>query len=257
MPAANYNAEVLANRAVNGSVMLMTARWDETTPAPVCGQFYMLRAWKADEAPLLSRPISVHRFDREAKEIEFLYEVKGMGTEKLAALKAGESVQLTGPSGHGFPTDGTLGGTVAVVGGGIGTAPLLQLVRELAEKGVTVDFFAGFRDEPYEMQPYSELCRTVGIATDSGRFGHHGFVTELFDPKAYTAVCTCGPEIMMQKTALMCMRAGTPVYVSKESKMACGVGACLGCTCKTKEGGGVCVCKDGPVFEGSVLYELD
>mgnify|MGYP000759658896 CR=1 FL=1 len=74
MPAANYNATVLANGAAGENVMLLTARWDETTPAPACGQFYMLRAWKAEEAPLLSRPISVHRFDREKKEISFLYE---------------------------------------------------------------------------------------------------------------------------------------------------------------------------------------
>ena len=67
MPAANYNAAVLANGAAGENVMLLTARWDETTPAPACGQFYMLRAWKAEEAPLLSRPISVHRFDREKK----------------------------------------------------------------------------------------------------------------------------------------------------------------------------------------------
>ena len=112
MPAANYNAAVLANGAAGENVMLLTARWDETTPAPACGQFYMLRAWKAEEAPLLSRPISVHRFDREKKEISFLYEVRGTGTQKLAALRPGDTVALTGPSGRGFPVDGTLGGAV-------------------------------------------------------------------------------------------------------------------------------------------------
>ena len=113
MPAANYNAAVLANGAAGENVMLLTARWDETTPAPACGQFYMLRAWKAEEAPLLSRPISVHRFDREKKEISFLYEVRGTGTQKLAALRPGDTVALTGPSGRGFPVDGTLGGAAA------------------------------------------------------------------------------------------------------------------------------------------------
>ena len=236
MPAANYNAAVLANGAAGENVMLLTARWDETTPAPACGQFYMLRAWKAEEAPLLSRPISVHRFDREKKEISFLYEVRGTGTQKLAALRPGD--------------------TVALVGGGIGTAPLLQLAAELAAQGVDVDLYAGFRDEPYRVDAFSAACRSVHIATDSGRHGHHGFVTDLLDPAKYTAVCTCGPEIMMEKVAKMCLRAGVRIYVSREAKMACGVGACLGCTCKSKNGG-VSVCKDGPVFEGSVLYELD
>ena len=169
MPAANYNAAVLANGAAGENVMLLTARWDETTPAPACGQFYMLRAWKAEEAPLLSRPISVHRFDREKKEISFLYEVRGTGTQKLAALRPGDTVALTGPSGRGFPVDGTLGGAVALVGGGIGTAPLLQLAAELAAQGVDVDLYAGFRDEPYRVDAFSAACRSVHIATDSGR----------------------------------------------------------------------------------------
>ena len=169
MPAANYNAAVLANGAAGENVMLLTARWDEATPAPACGQFYMLRAWKAEEAPLLSRPISVHRFDREKKEISFLYEVRGTGTQKLAALRPGDTVALTGPSGRGFPVDGTLGGAVALVGGGIGTAPLLQLAAELAAQGVDVDLYAGFRDEPYRVDAFSAACRSVHIATDSGR----------------------------------------------------------------------------------------
>ena len=169
MPAANYNAAVLANGAAGENVMLLTARWDETTPAPACGQFYMLRAWEAEEAPLLSRPISVHRFDREKKEISFLYEVRGTGTQKLAALRPGDTVALTGPSGRGFPVDGTLGGAVALVGGGIGTAPLLQLAAELAAQGVDVDLYAGFRDEPYRVDAFSAACRSVHIATDSGR----------------------------------------------------------------------------------------
>ena len=174
----------------------------------------------------------------------------------MAALRPGDTVALTGPSGRGFPVDGTLGGAVALVGGGIGTAPLLQLAAELAAQGVDVDLYAGFRDEPYRVDAFSAACRSVHIATDSGRHGHHGFVTDLLDPAKYTVVCTCGPEIMMEKVAKMCLRAGVRVYVSREAKMACGVGACLGCTCKSKNGG-VSVCKDGPVFEGSVLYGLD
>ena len=83
--------------------------------------------------------------------------------------------------------------------------------------------------------------------------GHHGFVTDLLDPEQFDVVYTCGPEIMMEKVARMCLAKGVRVYVSKEAKMACGLGACLGCTCKSKNGG-VSVCKDGPVFEGSVFY---
>lgn len=255
MPAANYNAAVLANGAAGENVMLLTARWDETTPAPACGQFYMLRAWEAEEAPLLSRPISVHRFDREKKEISFLYEVRGTGTQKLAALRPGDTVALTGPSGRGFPVDGTLAAPSrwwAAASHRAAAAACGRACRAGRGRGP----LRGLSDEPYRVDAFSAACRSVHIATDSGRHGHHGFVTDLLDPAKYTAVCTCGPEIMMEKVAKMCLRAGVRVYVSREAKMACGVGACLGCTCKSKNGG-VSVCKDGPVFEGSVLYELD
>ena len=107
--AVSYTHLVLANGAAGENVMLLTARWDETAPAPACGQFYMLRAWKAEEAPLLSRPISVHRFDREKKEISFLYEVRGTGTQKLAALRPGDTVALTGPTCRPRETHGPRG----------------------------------------------------------------------------------------------------------------------------------------------------
>lgn len=254
MPAANYNATVLANGAAGENVMLLTARWDETTPAPACGQFYMLRAWKAEEAPLLSRPISVHRFDREKKEISFLYEVRGTGTQKLAALRPGDTVALTGPSGRGFPVDGTLGGAVALVGGGIGTAPLLLLCKELCRAGVRPDLFVGFRDTTYGMDRFVPWCRDIYAATDSGKEGHHGLVTDLLDVSKYDIVLTCGPMVMMRGVAKLCAAAGVPCLASLEKKMACGLGACLGCTCHTKIGP-VTVCKDGPVFNAQEVFD--
>ena len=254
MPAANYNAAVLANGAAGENVMLLTARWDETTPAPACGQFYMLRAWKAEEAPLLSRPISVHRFDREKKEISFLYEVRGTGTQKLAALRPGDTVALTGPSGRGFPVYGTLGGAVALVGGGIGTAPMYQVTRELAAAGVRPDVFFGFRDAPYCMEEYRSIANLVKVSTDTGAVGFHGFVTQLYDPADYDAVLVCGPTVMMKNAARLCAEKGTPCFVSLEKKMACGIGACLGCTCETKSGEGKSVCKNGPVFDATEVF---
>lgn len=254
MPAANYNATVLANGAAGENVMLLTARWDETTPAPACGQFYMLRAWKAEEAPLLSRPISVHRFDREKKEISFLYEVRGTGTQKLAALRPGDTVALTGPSGRGFPVDGTLGGAVALVGGGIGTAPLLLLCKELCRAGVRPDLYVGFRDASYGMESFVPWCHTIHLATDSGSEGHHGLVTDLLDVRNYDIVLTCGPMVMMRGVAKLCADAGVPCLASLEKKMACGLGACLGCTCHTKIGP-VTVCKDGPVFNAQEVFD--
>ena len=184
--------------------------------------------------------------------------------ERFASAMAYFSEQLRK---HSIPLCRTSADVSAILqNGGVGAALSIEgaeafdcdpgRLEELAAQGVDVDLYAGFRDEPYRVDAFSAACRSVHIATDSGRHGHHGFVTDLLDPAKYTAVCTCGPEIMMEKVAKMCLRAGVRVYVSREAKMACGVGACLGCTCKSKNGG-VSVCKDGPVFEGSVLYELD
>jgi dihydroorotate dehydrogenase electron transfer subunit len=252
MRAVNYDARVLANEPQSHNIFLLTVHWDTASPRPAPGQFYMLRAWAADEAPLLSRPISLHTFDAENAELTFLYEVKGIGTQKLAQLKKDDTVQLTGPMGTGFPLK--KGETVALVGGGIGTAPLLALANALRDAGVEADFYAGFRDEPYRLAPFVAVCRAVHVATDSGNYGHKGLVTELLRPAKYDAVYTCGPEPMMEAVARMCIAQNVPVYVSKEAKMACGLGACLGCTCKTKSGAPASVCKDGPVFDGSVLY---
>ena len=122
MHAANFNATVLENVALGDSIFRLRAAYDTVAPAPCAGQFFMLRAWRADEAPLLSRPISVHDYDAKLGEITFLYEQRGLGTEKIAAQKAGDLLQLTGPAGNGFPLE-ALHGKVALVGGGIGVAP--------------------------------------------------------------------------------------------------------------------------------------
>ena len=220
------------------------------------GQFFTLRAWGADEAPFLSRPISVHKWDAETQTVEFLYAVVGEGTRKLTALMPGDSFQLTGPMGNGFDTADLLSRykKIAVVGGGIGTAPMYQLTRELAAGGVKPDVFFGFRDKPYCMEEYRSIANSVKVSTDTGAVGFHGFVTQLYDPADYDVVLVCGPTVMMRNAARLCAEKGTPCFVSLEKKMACGIGACLGCTCETASGEGKSVCKNGPVFDAAEVF---
>lgn len=253
MSASYCKTKIIENKPLSDNIYLMVVALGDNEPKPICGQFYMLRNWPQTDAPLLSRPISVHYFDEEKQEIYFLYEKRGNGTQKLAQALAGDEIELTGPSGNGFDVQ-KLSGKIALVGGGIGTAPLLQLAKDLTRNGAEVTCLLGFRDFAYQIKEFEKHCVQVKIATDKGSFGHKGFVTDLLNPQDFDAVCVCGPEIMMEKTARMCMAKNVPVYVSKEGKMACGVGACLGCTCKTKNGG-KSVCKDGPVFEGSEIYD--
>ena len=236
--------------------MRLTVQWQDRSREPHAGQFYMLRAWAADATPILSRPISVDDFDNQTGALTFLYQVKGEGTHKLAALKKGDTFQLTGPMGNGFDIPALAGQyrKIAVVGGGIGTAPMYQVTRELAAAGVRPDVFFGFRDAPYCMEEYRSIANLVKVSTDTGAVGFHGFVTQLYDPADYDAVLICGPTVMMKNAALLCAEKCTPCFVSMEKKMACGIGACLGCTCETKGGEGKSVCKNGPVFDATEVF---
>ena len=255
MRAASCETVVLSQQEVAENIMKMRVSWVDEEHAPHAGQFFMLRGWADDEAPFLSRPISLHSFDARQESLEFLYQVKGEGTEKLSQLEEGDVIRVTGPMGNGFDVQALTAAykKIAVVGGGIGTAPLYQLCRELAAAGTKPDLFCGFREEVYEMEPYRALCGLVKVSTDTGAVGFHGFVTDLFDAADYDVVLVCGPDIMMKNVAAKCAAAHTKCFVSLEKKMACGIGACLGCTCHTA-GGAKSVCKNGPVFDATEIY---
>lgn len=255
--ALHTEVKVLAQTAVAADIRKLVVQWKDPAFAPCCGQFFMLRAWAADATPLLSRPISVHDFDYQTGVLTFLYQLKGEGTQKLAALKAGDTLKLTGPCGNGFAVDAAVAadGKIAVVGGGIGTAPLLLVCKALAAAGKKPDLYVGFRDEPYGVEEFLPYCHQIKLATDSGAAGHHGLVTELLHPADYALVLTCGPMVMMRGVYQLCAAANVPCLASLEGKMACGIGACLGCTCQTKVGAKT-VCKDGPVFKAEEVFEL-
>lgn len=256
MNATSCNARVLGQLALAPDIRKLTVQWTDPARPAKAGQFFMLRAWGAAETPVLSRPISVHDYDPSAGALTFLYQVKGEGTQKLAALRAGDTLTLTGPCGNGFNvTAAAQAGRVAVVGGGIGTAPLLLLCKKLAEEGRKPDLYVGFRDEPYGIEDFLPYCAQIKLATDSGAAGYHGLVTALLHPADYALVLTCGPMVMMRGVYALCAAASTPCLASLERKMACGLGACLGCTCHTSIGPKT-VCKDGPVFPAEEVFAL-
>ena len=256
MRAACCEATVLSHESILPDIRLLRALWPDREHAPHAGQFFTLRAWGADEAPFLSRPISVDDFDNQTGALTFLYQVKGEGTHKLAALKKDDTLTVTGPCGNGFDTAALAGQykRIAVVGGGIGTAPLLLLCKELGRAGVRPDLGVGVRDTTYGMDRFVPWCRDIYAATDSGKEGHHGLVTDLLDVSKYDIVLTCGPMVMMRGVAKLCAAAGVPCLASLEMKMACGLGACLGCTCHRKIGP-VTVCKDGPIFNAQEVFD--
>lgn len=196
------------------------------------GQFYMLRAW--DTYPLLSRPISVHDVNEDS--ISFLYKVVGEGTKILSNLRVNDEIKLEGPYGNGYEN---VKGKVALVGGGIGIAPLYLVAKNIKN----CDAYLGFRKEAILEEEYNEVCNEVNIAIGDT------FVTDILDVEKYDYILTCGPTPMMEKLVKMTVGTNTKIMVSLENHMACGVGACLVCTCKTKFGNKK-TCKDGPVFWG-------
>lgn len=210
------------------------------------GQFYMVRGWEALD-PFLSRPISIS--DLEDGIITFLYEVKGKGTHIISKLKPGDTLELLGPLGTGFDLNST--GKIAIISGGIGIAPMIYLAKSLNTK---IDFYSGFRNEVYCLEKVKKYVNNIWISTENGSVGHKGFITEIFQPEKYDILFTCGPLPMMKEVLKMC-NDKAEVYMSMEKRMACGIGACLGCTIKTIFGIKR-VCKEGPVFSGKeVLFD--
>lgn len=208
------------------------------------GQFYMI---KVDNTPypLLSRPVSI--FEITPDSIKFLYKVVGEGTKILSEKKKGDLISIRGPYGNGFPS---AKGKVALVGGGMGAAPLYETAKQLMQDHEVnaVDLYLGFSHEIILEDSWRKVCSS--FLYDIG-----GIITDHVDVSKYDVILSCGPDIMMRKLSEQGKRAGVPVYVSVESHMACGIGACLACSCQTKYGNKK-VCKDGPVFLGEDIYDV-
>jgi len=201
------------------------------------GQFYMVRGWRRD--PLLPRPLSI--YDLNEQGISFLYRVVGAGTERLAELKRGDHIELNGPLGNGFPE---VDGHVALVGGGLGIAPLYLAARQLPRSTA----YLGFSREAFAVEPFRVVCEEVVVKTG-------GSILDDIDLSGFDAVFACGPKAMLQALTDRAEESGTTLYVSVESRMACGVGACLVCSCPTIHGNRR-VCVEGPVFAGGeVLWD--
>ena len=166
-----------------------------------------------------------------------------------------ETLKLTGAWADAFGEPERIG--VWFIWGNSGNGKssfVMQLCKELAAAGCKPELYCGFRDEPYGLEAFLPYCAAISIATDSGAVGYHGLVTGILHPEQFAMVLTCGPMVMMRGVYQLCAQSGTPCVASLERKMACGLGACLGCTCRTKVGAKT-VCKDGPVFKAEEVFD--
>lgn len=224
---------------------------DPAAPLPemVPGQFVEVRV-DGSPSTFLRRPISINRVDRAANELWLLVHAVGSGTRALASLKEGAIVNVVLPLGNGFSMPADPAERYLLVGGGVGTAPLLYLGEELVKRGCRPTFLLGARSAGDLLQ--MDLFRRLGdvfVTTEDGSEGERGFVTQhsLWQQASYTRICTCGPKPMMIAVARMARERGIACEASLENLMACGLGACLCCVEDTTDGH-VCVCKEGPVF---------
>jgi len=220
------------------------------------GQFLMLKSSPGFD-PLLRRPLSFHETYDDS--FELLYKVVGRGTLILSGRKCGEHVDSIGPLGKGFRP---AGGRPLLVAGGIGIAPLLFLARRLREEGKEPVLVYGARQVSFlvERERFEGLDVTVRLATEDGSTGFAGTCVELLESEMsksdYGVVYGCGPSAMLAAVSELCERYGVEsCQVSIEERMACGVGACLGCSVASSAGGYLSVCKDGPVFKtGEIVF---
>lgn len=212
------------------------------------GQFVHV---KCGDQRLLRRPISVCSCSEDSPSdlLRLVFEVRGDGTDWLAHRAVGDEVDVMGLLGNGFPLSPT--GRYLLVGGGIGVPPMLGCAQSAPGR---CDAVLGFRDKAHAllMDDFAPACPTVAVATEDGSLGEKGFVTgpveKLLKENHYDAVLCCGPKPMLMAAARLAGAAGVPCQVSLEERMACGVGACLGCAVALTDGSMKHVCKDGPVF---------
>ena len=165
-------------------------------------------------------------------------------------FQPGSTIEILAPLGNGFPVDKSK--RTLLVGGGIGVPPLLGVAAQLGEKAIAV---LGFRNKDAVIleEDFQAAGAKTFIATDDGSYGHHGLVTDLCQEQDFDCVMACGPAPMLKAVTALAEQRGVPCYVSLEERMACGIGACLGCAVALNKEDGTQyfghVCKDGPVFE--------
>jgi len=276
------DAAVLENKRIAKDIFRLDIDAQEVTKDALAGQF--INVYLNDRSMLLPRPISICLMDKNI--LTLVYRVVGKGTEILSGYQRGEKIRISSGLGNGFQveemflspgnsSERTYGKeyTIALIGGGLGVPPLLELAKTIRKKiddnksrniqengGRQIKLIAviGFQREAFLADSFNEFCDRIYLSTEDGWIGTKGNVMDVIREKDIQAdyCLACGPKPMLKALASYCMANGVPLQVSMEERMGCGYGACVGCVCKTKKAGSgeterKKVCKDGPVFFGN------
>ena len=241
--------EIKSNVALTATVYKMVLTGD--TSAITCpGQFVNILL----DGLFLRRPISVNecRANGAGNELTLIYKVVGKGTEQMAGMVAGQTLDVLTGLGNGYDLS-KAGDKPLLIGGGVGVPPLYMLARQLREAGKDVSVILGFntKDEVFCEEDFKALGCDTTVTTVDGSYGVKGFVTNAL-PESYTHFYTCGPEPMLKAVYKATVTDG---QFSFEERMGCGFGACMGCSCKTVTGNKR-ICKEGPVLtKEDIIWE--
>lgn len=228
--------------------------WLETNLAKSAKAGCFIALFPNNASTLLPRPISICEVNDENTAIRVVYRVVGKGTAEFSSYKVGDYVNILGVLGNGYPLEEAEGKRVFLMGGGIGIPPILELAKEM--KNCEKIIILGYRDAQMFLKDELEKYGTVYVATEDGSVGIQGNVMNVIEEEKLNAdiIYACGPMPMLRAIKRYAMENGIKAYLSLEERMACGVGACLGCVCKTTKKdhhshvNNARICTDGPVF---------
>ena len=247
-------AKILSQNKIADGIYSM---WIETAAAKEAKPGQFIDVYVNDDSKLLPRPISICEVKDDSLRI--VYRVVGGGTKIMSTYQEGDEIQIIGPLGNGFDMKD---GKAILVGGGIGIPPMVELAKNLSERKGKENVISvmGYRDELFLVDELEQFS-TVVIATEDGSTGTKGTVIDALDENGVDGdvLYACGPIPMLKALKDWANGKGIECQISLEERMACGIGACLACVCKTKEKdehSNVCnkrICKDGPVFDANEI----
>lgn len=252
--------KVTENMRLHKNYCLLKLTSDETLPEMLPGQFVEVLVANSPTT-FLRRPISVNYVDRATNELWLLIQLIGDGTKKMAEYRSGDIVNIMLPLGNSFTIpEKDSQAKLLLIGGGVGTAPMLYLGEILKRAGFEPTFLLGARskDDVLQLEQFQQIG-TVYVTTEDGTLGEKGYVTNhsILNKIHFDRIYTCGPKPMMMAVAKYAAAESIECEVSLENTMACGIGACLCCVEKTNDGHHVCVCTEGPVFNINKLTWLN
>lgn len=246
------NLTVVSQEEIGKDIFSLWLQTDQMAQYARPGQFLSLYTGNAGK--LLPRPISICEIDKETSRIRLVYRVTGKntGTEAFSKMQPWDKIEALGPLGNGFPLEEAEGKKVFLIGGGIGIPPMLETAKQLNAQKTAV---LGYRDELFLNEEFAKYA-DVYVATEDGSSGTKGNVLNVIQEKTLEAdvIFACGPTPMLRALKEYAAANHITCWISMEERMACGIGACLACVCKSKDIDAHSqvhnkrVCKDGPVF---------